>query len=81
MKLKYQEETDLMLNPWSQVLLKGDLFSYVPGSVGQGGQLQVYSQHPLQSRLRLFFIPLQSKSNYLAFHLRIRMASLFDLPA
>lgn len=62
MKLKYQEETDLVLNPWSQVLLKGDLFFYVPGSIGQGGQLQVYRQHPLQSRLWLFFIPLQSKS-------------------
>lgn len=81
MKLTYQEEIALMLNPWSQVLLKGDLFSYVPGSIGQGGQLQVYRQHPLQLRLRLFFIPFQSKSNYLALHLRIRMASLFDLPA
>lgn len=58
MKLKYQEETDLMLDPWRQVLLKGDLFSYVPGSIGQGGQLQVYRQYPLQSRLRWFFIPL-----------------------
>lgn len=46
MKLEYQEETDLVLNPWSQVLLKGDLFSYVPGSIGQGGQLQVYRTQP-----------------------------------
>lgn len=42
---KYYEETDLMLNPQSQVLLKSDLLC-VLGSIGQGGQLQVYRLHP-----------------------------------
>lgn len=72
LKLKYCEETDLMLNPQSQVLLKSDLL-FVLGSTGQSGQLQGYRLHP--EPLGCFFnilVKIQS------LHLWIRMVSLFE---
>lgn len=47
LKGKYQEETDFIHNPQSQVLLKGDLHSCIPASTGQGGQFQAYSHYSL----------------------------------
>lgn len=68
MKLKCQEEKDLMLNPRSQVLLKGDLLSYLPGSIGQGGQPRFMGNTLHTQDLCCFLYSLQSKS-HLAFHL------------